>query len=362
MLLENRPSLGFPFWENTRSRIFIYGTGGMAQSVYRVLTESGLVISGFLDHRIPVNPFLNGLPILNPENAFGAIVIIGIHNRDAEITLIVERLKSFGAARIITPIELYDYFGDVLGVRYWLTKRGYYFSFKSVIEEVNSIWADEASRSLYTSILEFRIRGDYSILPPPDLTHQYFPRDIPAWKTPLRFVDCGAFDGDTLLNFQKSNIPFEAVSAFEPDENNFRKLARFAHANQEYFSSANFWPCGVSSSTRQLSFDIGKGEASTASIGGSSVVQCVSLDEAIPNFAPNLIKMDIEGSEPEALLGARNLIQKSHPGLAISIYHRPEHLWQIPLLIENLANGQYRYFLRAHAFNDFDIVLYAIPN
>lgn len=361
-LLETQSSPNIPFWEYSRSKIFIYGAGGMAQSVYRVLTERGLVVSGFLDHRIPVNPFLNGLPILKPENALGAIVVIGIHNRDADIPAIIERLKISSAARIVNPIELYDFFSDELGIRYWLTKRDYYFSFKSLIQEVGEIWADEASQLLYTSILEFRITGDYSILPQPDLAHQYFPLDIPTWKTPLRFVDCGAFDGDTLLNFQKSNILLEAVSAFEPDENNFRKLAQFVNANESYFPSVNLWPCGVSSSTRQMTFDTGQGEASAVSSGGSSMVQCVSLDETIPNFMPNLIKMDIEGAEPDALLGARNLIQKSHPGLAISIYHRPEHLWQIPLLVENIAKGQYRYYLRSHAFNDFDVVLYAVPN
>ncbi len=334
----------------------------MAQSIYQVLTENGLVISGFFDHRIPVNPFLNGLPILDPKNASDAIVIIGIHNRDTEIPPIIERLKSSGAAQIITLVELYDYFNNALGIRYWLTKRDYYFSFKSLIEKVGSMWADEASQLLYISILEFRITGDYSLLPPPDFAHQYFPLDIPAWKTPLRFVDCGAFDGDTLLNFQKFNIPVEAVSAFEPDENNFRKLAQYVHANQKYFLEASLWPCAVSSSTRQLSFNTGKGEASAISLTGNSMIQCVSLDEAIPTFMPNLIKMDIEGAEPEALLAARTLIQASCPGLAISIYHRPEHLWQIPLLVENLAKGQYQYFLRAHAFNDFDVVLYAIPN
>ena len=361
-LLEKQPSPNIPFWENAHSKIYIYGIGGMAQSVYRVLTENGLVISGFLDHRIPINPFLNGLPILNPEDASDAIVVIGVHNRDAEIPPILERLKSSGAMRIITPVELYDFFGDALGIRYWLTKRDYYFSFKSLIEEAGSMWADEASQSLYTSVLEFRIKGDYAVLPPPDLAHQYFPSDIPAWKTPLRFVDCGAFDGDTLQNFQKSNIPFEAISAFEPDENNFRKLARYVNTEGKHTSAVSLWPCGVSSSTRQLSFDTGKGEASAASPGGSSIIQCVSLDEAIPTFMPNLIKMDIEGAEPDALLGAKNLIKASRPGLAISIYHRPEHLWQIPLLVENIVKGKYQYYLRAHAFNDFDIVLYAIPN
>jgi len=360
-LLEKTPVQNVPFWENTHSKIFIYGTGGMAQSIYRVLTEKGLMVSGFLDHRMKEKSFLNGLPVFSPEKASEAIIVIGIHNRDAEIPPILERLRLLGAAQIITPVELYDFFSEALGIRYWLTKRDYYFSYKSLIEEVSLMWADEASRSLYTSILEFRITGDYSVLPSPDLAHQYFPLDIPAWKTPLRLVDCGAFDGDTLLNFQKSNILFEAVAAFEPDENNFCKLAQFAHANREYFSSINLWPCGVSSSTRQLSFDTGKGEASSVSIGGGSVVQCVSLDEALRTFMPNLIKMDIEGTEPEALIGARQIINTYLPGLAISLYHRPEHHWQLPMLVENIAPGKYSFYVRSHAMNTFDSVLYCVP-
>jgi hypothetical protein len=110
-----------------------------------------------------------------------------------------------------------------------------------------------------------------------------------------------------------------------------------------------------------LSFDTGKGEASAASLGGGSVIQCVSFDEAIPTFMPNLIKMDIEGAEYDALLGARQIIKEHTPGLAVSLYHRPEHLWQLPMLVESMVPGKYKFYTRSHAMNDFDLVLYAIP-
>lgn len=361
-LLFEKPLLpNKPFWEKANSKIFIYGTGSMAQSIHRVLSDSGLFISGFLDHRIPINPFLNGLPIFKPEFASDAIVIIGIHNREVDIPAIIERLKSLGVLQVITPIELYDFFGDRLRIRYWLTKRDYYFSFKSLIEEVNSLWSDDDSRALYESIIEFRMTGDYSLLPKPDLTHQYFPLDIPAWKTPLRFVDCGAYDGDTLLNFQQRNIPIEAVCAFEPDEKNFNKLAQFVKSNQDYFPQVNLYPCGVFSSTKKLSFNSGVGEASATTFAGDSVVQCVSLDETILTFKPNLIKMDIEGDEYDALLGARQLIETNLPGLAVSLYHKPEHLWQLPIIVESIAPRKYNFYMRSHAMNSFDSVLYCVP-
>ena len=71
--------------------------------------------------------------------------------------------------------------------------------------------------------------------------------------------------------------------------------------------------------------------------------------------------MDIEGAEIEALKGAQNIIQKYKPGLAISVYHAPEHVWEIPILIREMLPNTYQYYLRSHAYNDFETVLYAIP-
>jgi hypothetical protein len=46
--------------------------------------------------------------------------------------------------------------------------------------------------------------------------------------------------------------------------------------------------------------------------------------------------MDIEGAEPAALVGAENHIRRSHPKLAISLYHLTNHLLEIPSLIHNI--------------------------
>ena len=383
-----------PFWADYPS-IIIYGAGNVGKDVFNALSQRGVPISCFLDRKAQANTYWNGVPIFQPDSdviSFDqrkrACVIIAIHNRDVDIPPILEKLRALGYGHIVNLIELWDQVGKDLGDRYWLTERAYYKSLEPFITAGLDLWNDETSRSLYAATVRFRLTGDYSVLPLPDSVHQYFPTDLPAWKMPLRFVDCGAFNGDTIQNAMAMDIPIEAVAAFEPDQNNFRNLASFVDANRIALPTVALWPCGVSSSTRQLRFISGEGESSRLSSSGDLAIQCVSLDEAIPHFAPTLIKMDIEGGEYDALLGARKTIVRYKPGLAISLYHRPEHLWQIPLLLKHMvlwggvqsvstcghmpsldsnwlcmqfSTESYRFFLRSHGFNSFDLVLYAIP-
>jgi FkbM family methyltransferase len=301
-------------WEKN-SKTIIYGAGNIGQDVYRVLKNNGIDVIGFLDQKVTQICYWEGVPIINPHNhqlSFDKIkkinVIVAIHNRDVEIPPIINMLKSLGFEHIITLIEFYDEFGKEMGERFWLTSRIDYLPFQSVIEEAFDIWEDEASKNLYKSILEFRLTGEYNILPKPNMGHQYFPLDLPEWKKPVRFIDCGAFVGDTLSCLIKNDIPIESIAAFEPDQENFKKLSNFVSNNLNKLKNTALWPCGVYSSTCQMHFTSGKGEASLLTTKGNSVIQCLSLDEVIPDFAPNLIKMDIEGAEYEALLGARNII------------------------------------------------------
>lgn len=73
------------------------------------------------------------------------------------------------------------------------------------------------------------------------------------------------------------------------------------------------------------------------------------------------IKMDIEGAEYEALLGAKETIQKNKPKLAISIYHKPEDIISIPKLIKSMVPN-YRLYIRHYSNADNETVLYAIPS
>jgi FkbM family methyltransferase len=172
------------------------------------------------------------------------------------------------------------------------------------------------------------------------------------WAEPMRFIDCGAYDGDTIQLMLDNSYDLDAVIALEPDQHNYAKLAsRFGDLN------AVFLPCGVSSSAGFARFHRGLGVSSRIGEVGETTIQCVSIDEALPSFAPTLIKMDIEGAEPAALRGAERTLRRHRPGLAIAIYHKPEHLWEIPLWLARLTLG-YRMYLRGHHHTGYDLILY----
>ena len=71
------------------------------------------------------------------------------------------------------------------------------------------------------------------------------------------------------------------------------------------------------------------------------------------------IKMNIEGAELDALRGSSTVIERWGPTLAISAYHRPSDLWQIPFLVNELRDD-YKLFMRQHDGGVIETVLYAI--
>ena len=72
------------------------------------------------------------------------------------------------------------------------------------------------------------------------------------------------------------------------------------------------------------------------------------------------VSLDIEGGEIDALKGAERIIREGRPVICLSLYHKPDDLWRIPLLLASMVDD-YAFHIRQHMFNSFDSVLYAVP-
>jgi FkbM family methyltransferase len=176
---------------------------------------------------------------------------------------------------------------------------------------------------------------------------------------PLRFIDGGAYTGDTIEFLLDQGAGFEAIAAFEPDPMNFRELRRTVQRRRDALKNVSLWPCGTSDSTRLSSFRAAQGAASVVADDGENHVQLVALDEVLPDFAPSYIKLDIEGAELATLRGGEEMIHRHQPSLAICVYHEPNHLWDIPLYMRQILPA-HRIALRYHGYQSFDVVAYAL--
>ena len=179
-------------------------------------------------------------------------------------------------------------------------------------------------------------------------------------------IDCGAYDGDTAESFAKLYPSCPLIYALEPDNRNYEKL------KDKCLSIPMLKPIkkGAWSETTVLQFNEVGTQSSTFSKGGSSMyakvveVPVIDIDSLIEsNGRVSFIKMDIEGSEAEAIRGAKHVIARDMPVLAVCVYHRCRDLIDLPkLIILAAGHKQYDFYLRAHSFNVTDIVLYAIPH
>jgi FkbM family methyltransferase len=175
-------------------------------------------------------------------------------------------------------------------------------------------------------------------------------------------LDCGACIGDFAVLFAAMVGQAGAVHLFDPVPLHIRFCRHQASLNPHLAEVLYPVAAAVWAVTDRVVGD--RADVRRLSPGGLQVTnyERLALDDYIaqvPIPRVDFVKMDIEGAELEALSGARGLIAKHHPRLAISTYHCAEHLWEIPRLILE-ADPCYRIFFGHHMPVRWESVFYAI--
>ena len=346
--------------------IVIYGAGNCGRSTASLARNRGFEVKAFLDLRADAETIIDGVPCYSPGSsearqlaAAGLPVGVAIFNYSTDVQPIIKSLQEIGFTRVLSFYELHEHLQG--RPHFWWTSRRLYRDVAADVLEGFDLFQDEESRRVYYDYIALRLTFDIDLLRNPDQTNQYFPLDLPAPQMPLRMIDGGAFDGDTIEMILARGMPVAAIAAFEPDPENFKKLFQRVNEHRPELGEVILLPCGLGRKTALSRFAAGQGSASALALAGETVIQMVALDQVLPNFRPTFIKLDIEGAEPIALMGAANLISRFRPALAVCVYHAANHLWTIPKLIRRLA-PDYQFALRYHQFNGLEVVVHAIPN
>lgn len=194
--------------------------------------------------------------------------------------------------------------------------------------------------------------------------YQYFNLNVMKFDDQEVFVDAGCYNLVTTLTLKKvlhrqTNKQLKKVYALEPDPYNCQICRE--RKDEMHLDEVEIFPYGTWSERTQLHFRSGELPSSCICEDGESVVPVCPIDDVVdPSEPVTMIKMDVEGAELESLKGARRTIQRDRPKLAICIYHKPEDLTEIPLYLKELV-PEYKFYVRLHATNGNEFVLYAIP-
>lgn len=343
---------------------WIYGASQYGRGIAAAMARLGLPCSGFIDQQGDTLKEINHLPVLTPntftpEMAAGHSLIFGLVGPNHAADKILDFAKDMPFRDRLWNADLPEVFGENAG-HMWLGPRSQLLQNFASIRLVAETLADKTSFDTYCSLIRYRITGRHADYPGYDYVSQYLPPDLPGFDRPIEFVDGGAYTGDTGAMLIKRGVQLTAWYGFEPDPQNFVRLAKTV---RDSAIPAALFPCGLSDQIQQLHFESNLGMGSHLAAPGTEntvVIQCLAFDDAVPNAAPGFIKLDVEGGERAALLGMKRSIAQHRPRLAVSAYHRPADLWEIPQLLLELEPGA-KLFLRQHGYNSYETVAYAIP-
>jgi FkbM family methyltransferase len=354
-----------------KESLVLFGAGNLGRKTLAGLRQLGQEPRAFADNNpLLWNTTVEGIPVLSPEEAarqFGqtaAFVLTVTRARQGEQQADRRRQLLQLNCRTVIPFGyLFWKHPDLFLPHFYLVAPHEVIQHADELRRLFYLWADEASRREFLAHLRFRLHLDYDGLPFPYKDQQYFPAELYPLLPNEVFVDCGAYDGDSLRKFVERQGPaFGQFVAFEPDPANFSKLQAYVDSlpqairEKVVVRQAAVGACG----SAKVHFAATGGVDARVADSGELEIDCLCLDEALANDTPTLIKMDIEGFELEALAGSRQVIARAHPILAICAYHLPNHLWQVPLYLSNLSDN-YRLFLRPHDEEGLT-VCYAVPS
>lgn len=290
--------------------IVIYGAGKDGSVVSDLLITAGYDVRYFADsNRKLKGGIINGLEILSPEDLLEL----------DEIYVIVIAASSH-------VNEIYEYVSLLLNHRDTVR---------------NAI-------SHYIFYPERRFFAGY-------LPDQYF--DFFKAGDNEIFVDCGAYNAESSIKFSEwCGGRYGKIYLFEANPYNLdiceRRLKEAGIADYQLIMK------GVWDEETELSFNSNNLAGSSVSTEGDEVIPVTTIDQILNGERVTFIKMDIEGSEAEALFGASKTISKWAPKLAISAYHKMDDFLKLPILIRKLNPAYHIAFRHYTSFNE-ETVLYA---
>ncbi|HUB29216.1 MAG TPA: FkbM family methyltransferase [Terracidiphilus sp.] len=177
-------------------------------------------------------------------------------------------------------------------------------------------------------------------------------------------LDLGACFGDTALAFASAVGESGCVHSFDFMPLHAAILQQNLEMNPQLSSRVRFHAFGVGAEDSEAKNGCTRATIDPGARVDTDSVPIRSIDSLVASGEVqrvDFIKMDIEGSELDALKGAVKTLRQFKPKLAISLYHRPQDFVVIPQFLASLELG-YEFHLNHYTIHSEETVLYAAVN
>ena len=334
----------------TTRPILLYGMGNGADKIIDVLTARGIAVTDFFAS----DGFVRGQvfhqkTVLSASEAKSrypdAIILLAFGSARPEVLAAIDSHRQ--THTLLAPDV--PVFGDNL------FDDAFYRSNKEKFDRARALLADTRSQKLFDDLIAFKLSGNIDYL----WDTQSLSETVSECLHPqdYRFCqDLGAYTGDTAewMCREFPNLLF--VTAWEPDPKTYVKLCRFAATNPRVtpLHAASLDYSGF------VEFAIsGNRNAGIDAPGKIAPVPCASVDDILQNKRVDFIKIDVEGAERRTLAGAAHTLKTKKPDLILSLYHRSEDLFDLPLYLHEICPDYKLYLRRDQGVPAWDIVLAA---
>lgn len=211
------------------------------------------------------------------------------------------------------------------------------------LQYVYEMLCDERSKQVFAATVNYKLSGKLHWLWEHTQPRSTAFSDYLQPTQQEHYVDLGAYNGDTIRELLSyTDGQYASITALEPDRKTFRKLKKYA---EECVPDARLFHAGAWSAPGELLFASKGGRNSTLLPVRHEVshdqrtvsVAVESVDHVMEDRNCTMLKIDVEGAEYEALLGAKETIRRCRPRIDLSAYHRSEDLFELPMLLESFC-------------------------
>jgi FkbM family methyltransferase len=340
-----------------KNQCYIYGSGRLGNVVFNALSQAGIEIINFIDNG-KAGSIFNGIEVIKQSQVpkfnknIPVVIATTIHTNSILKSLVKGSFDFHAPYAVMTLTNPNAYPEEIpyIGIQSDLANNA-----KSFLELFIEL-ADNNSRKVLDNIVAYRLTYNLSFIDKiyHGIEDHYFDRNIIKPRPSEVFVDLGAFDGDSAESFIKHYRDYTGIYLFEPDIN----ILSRAKVRLKHYKDINYINAGAYSKNGVVRFN--ESGVTNGSIVDDGVTEIsVKKVDSLKDNNISFIKMDIEGAEYEALKGAKSIIKKNKPRLAIATYHKAYDLWKLPKVINKL-NENYKFYLRHYSNTGLETVLYAI--